>query len=750
MVAKAISDTTVNPESTQSTIKTYRDYLYKQFGESLIKRIQTHYEFDLDVMMLNATPLTPEIIYRINVGTSHIEACDIEQLALDLKNNNALPERIKQKIGADTHLQLNPKNPSDFAELVELLRVKQEDHDKIFTGRKLHGKISSWYTQGDDTLFKPWVDQQEFTQTCFQIPNRNWDCFYEDLAMILCKKHLHQKNPDGTYRVGALIPAPKEEGKPQSYYKVTSWIHNSRGIFSYTLEPACPGTGLAAIKLYRSTSVSAYNLDGASSYKNDFNPINPPGYEGAHLLEPYESEFFNSKTIPAWVGYHHLAKTCAEPAKALKAANDALISEIKAKYKKPSLEQFIRKYDSEFMELIHSCREAKLINPYKAWYLLNNSLRNTVKYKYTEESKEVKRLKSFLEQASKLPQTAAQASELLSWWSDAEQMPSEAEQALIKELRNFELTPHKTRDWSNYILDYAKEKKEDIASKQAQDIRFVGHSLGAACAQQFLVNYTAAKGRIPLPGHQVAAQIFDDPAINTADNNTFIAFGNKHADLLVALDAKFAIIRRQEAGDPVPQSGETHLGAAETPELQQKMNRWLRFDAALQKPSSRARDPQIRDYTTAHGRLYAGASSRHAWQRRWIRKRLPKIQKTDPKLAIELKEILSNNPDADYKKTNYDSRTQWNFDHPSTSRIWTDLRKQWKLPFRFTPIYAERLRTYLSAAFRSGYFLHVLPGIIAQLGKTNPPCDTAHGDWKKHCDSKGVFVVPRPLGQFEE
>ncbi len=765
LVAKEITNPDVKKEEVQEAFKAFRDYAYRHFGETAIKRIQAHYEFDLDEMINNFHPLTPEIIYRINVGSSHIEAVDIEKLAQDLKDQKILPERVQQKINPtvftpDFISSLDVNNPDHFAKLANCLNLTEAEHNKIFTGRMLHGKISSWYTQGDESLYKPWVDQQEFAQVCFKIPNRDWKCFYEDLAMIICKKHLHQKNADQTYRVGTLIPAPREPGKPQTYYKVTSWIHNSRGIYSYTLEPACPGTNLPAIKLYRSTSLSAYNLDGASSYKNDFNPINPPGYEGSHLLDPYETEFFDKRTIPVWVGYQNLAdkkiaaltsESVQDVRETLLQANRSLIESITSKYKKPTMKQYLRKYDSEFMELIQACRESGVIGAYTAWYLLSNSLRDTVLYKYNEQTKEVKYLKSFLEKAQGLPQFTSQATKLLSWWNWENRSPTESEQTFITTLTNFEtnfshdvnvdVAKSAFSSWSQFIDAYAKEKHEDVGSKIAQNLDFAGHSLGAACAQQSLVRYTTAKGRIPLPGHTISARLFDDPAINKSDNKSFIEFGNKHADLLNSLQSTYAIVRRQETRDPVPQSGEVHLGATKTSEQHQRSVKWLRFDAALQSASSKAKHPQVRDYHTAHGRLFAGASSRGAWLKSWLHERIPQLEKNDPLQAARLKDALKKIPDTDYKITYYDSRTQWDFDRPSTVKLWRSLRGLWKLPFGFDPIYAERLRTWLSAFFRSGFLYHFLPKIIAQLGQANPPDDRAHGDWKRHCDARGVFVV---------
>lgn len=608
LVGKKIDDPSVTKEQQLEALKAFNTYMYNRFGNEVIERIQTHFYTDLTKL----TCLTPEIVYRMNIGTSIQEEKDLPNPFLD------------------------------------------EEYEKIFTGRKLHGRISAWYTDGDDTLYKPWVDQQEFLQTCRKIPNRSWDCFYEDLAFILCKKHLHLKNSDGSYRVGIMIPSPVQG----LYYKVTSWTHNSYGIFSYTLE----GEGLPAIKLYRSTSSSPYNLDGLSSYKNDFNPLNSPGYEGAQYLEEFEQEFFNKRTIPAWVGY--LYQNSLE--KAQKAFNDQL----DFTSKKPSLKQFIRKHASDFTRLASLVDDHPLVqfirfDGWSTWSFLSY-LRKIVRNNLDETSYEAKEVMRFL---AEIPE----AKELLDLWNKP-----------IKQL------PKRTFESIEEMLEYARSIKETVEFKIEQDLVFVGHSLGGACAQKFLVQYIAEKGRIPLPKHKISARIFDDPAINDEDNELFIQFGNEHAELLEK--SSFEIIRRQEAGDIVPLSGETHLGATQNPERLT----WLTFDAAVLKASSKAKASEIRDYICAHARMFAAA------------------------------------PLTDYKSTPYDPLTQWDFDH--NTKKWIELSKTWKLPFWFNPEFAERVRTYLSAAGRSGFF-------NTALGLPNPPDDTAHGDWKSFCNSNGVFSI---------
>lgn len=796
LTGKLIDDEEVSAQSKIDTIKLYRAFVEKQFGKHVIDRIQTHFDFTFDNMIEHALPLTPEIVYRINVGTSYVVIGDVERIVWDLKDRRELPERIKQRaknlrVAVDS---IDIKNPDHFAKIMDLFSITEYECEKIFTGRALHGIIKSWYTQGDDELFKPWIDQQEFSQTCFKIPRRTadkaWDCFYEDLAMILCKKHLHQKDPDGTYRVGAIIPAPKQENKPQAYYKVTSLLYNSRGILSYSLEPACPNTSLPVIKLYRSTAASPYNFDGFASLKNDFNPLNSPGYEGSHLLERHERDFFKRRTIPVWVGYQYLAskklnktrESMQEVYTLLTKANKTLFAEIDAKYAKPTLKQFIRKYDSEFMDLIQNYPKHWLTGYYKAWYLLNNCLRHAVKHDYDEQSSRVLYLKAFLDEAALLPPLTEQdrklitlAKKLLAWWNWDEKVAkkknkdvNKAEDAkvaeLVKTLKEYEnhtilsngtdneLHPlwEKLKKWNLELAKYAKDKHEDLEHKENQNIDFVGHSLGAACAERFLVYYTASKGRIPVPGQTISARIFDDPAINDEDNQAFVDFGNEHADLLTALHAKYAIIRRQEAGDIVPQTGETHLGAMKTPQLLDKSVRWLTFDAAVQKASSKANHPYIRDTVTAHGRMFADAKRKIGTKelRQDKKQRVAALLKITTRTAAENAQLqrLQQELAGDYKSTKYDAYRQWEFDHPPNGKIWKELYALWYLPLPsiIDSLVLERMRSYFSAAFRSGFFLNVIPKIMrtfAQLAYDNPQGDENHGPWRRNCNAKGVLVV---------
>ncbi len=726
-------DSSVTDFQKQNAIIEYRKFVEKQFGKKIIDRIQVQYGFSFDRMIEQNQPLTAEVIYRINVGTSHVEVRDIKKLAKHLQSNRKVfPVRETLGIAKLTkNLELSGEQFSDwvngldinkekdFARLMSIYELTDAEKEKIFTGRTIRGKISGWYTLGDGTKFKPWLDQQEFSQVCYKIRQRTWDdkrnwhCFIEDLAFVLCKKHLYQKQEGGkSFRVGAIIPAPN------GYYKVTSWINNTRGIFSYTLEPTCKDSNLPAIKLYRSTSSSRYSLDGTASYKNDFSPINSPGYEGSHHLfnKKVETDFFNSRTIPVWVAYH------SQPGyDNLKRASQELIKEIEAKCEKPTLKQFIRTHDSDFLELIHKCRKNKLITRFEQWKLLDNSLRYAVRYGFDSKTNEIKKLEAFLREvpqklkaqieAIRDPELKAKAraeaeilikkaADLLEWWDGPAKNKTPEERELIVKLNEFIANSQDggvLKEWSDFLALKAKERKEDIASKTHQDLALVGHSLGGACAQRFMVYYSASTRRVPLPGHTLSAHIFDDPAINEEDNEAFIAFGNEHRKLLEKIKAKFIIVRRQEAGDFVPQSGEVHLGAVKN-ENEQKME-WLDYDAVLQAVTSKAKSPDSRDYVTPHARKF-GDEDEHG-----------------------------------VVFTRYDSHTQYQFDKPQDAQTWHKISELWELPSRIQSDTTERVRTYFSAMHRSGILK------INSLSEDNPEDDELHGNHAGNLDENGVLAV---------
>lgn len=396
------------------TMSHYRLFLVKMYGEEKISYIENCYGINLKSMAAKKEPLTPEIIYRMNIGVGNLEIQDIQALSYKLhslkKTLNSFSSELRQTSllhflqkhqtiselslveikgiyraltqtksdptlndlihwlkQFDFSLPISQFNLKQFNLLVGMLSVTQEEKEHQYTGRKIHYPIQSAYTTADVELFKPWIDQQELLQIFPDLQRKNWDHYYEKLCHIVCKKHLVRQHPVEFYRVGALIPAPQLSNGQSRWYKVASFINNGHGIVSYTLEPACHDRTLPAIKLYRSTASSPYAMDSEASMKNDVNPLNPPGYEGSHLSEEYEEHFFKERTIPIWVAYQHFAhlqlqkispthsinvKTLSTIFDHLKMATEELQKRRNTQEGYLKLATLIKKYDAEFLELL--------------------------------------------------------------------------------------------------------------------------------------------------------------------------------------------------------------------------------------------------------------------------------------------------------------------------------------------------------------------------------------------------------------
>lgn len=424
----------IHHPSKVETLKHYRSFLYAIYGEAKIQYIEKCYGIDFDKIISHQDPLTPEIIYRVNIGLGNLEIQEVEQLlhklyflSTTLKEicpndlaQSALPFlQMRQTTlnltlfeirGIYNSLLKNHKNPNlvdliqwittwdkaisvqdltqkQFNQLIEILSVTAEEREAQYTGRKICLPIQSSYTTASIEKFKPWVDQQELLQIFSDLQKNQWDHFYEKLSHIVCKKHLVRMHPTEGYRVGALIPAPKANDGTHQWYKVESFINNGRGIVSHTLTSACHNQILPDIKLYRSTSSSPYALDGPASIKNNLNPINPPGYEGSYLNERYEEDFYGRRTIPVWVGYLNQAhiklqkishnqsaiqfKCLQEIYRDLLHATEELqTSHIKWKLYL-NLPALIKKYDAELLDMIQNASQSLNISSTEYQKFLN-------------------------------------------------------------------------------------------------------------------------------------------------------------------------------------------------------------------------------------------------------------------------------------------------------------------------------------------------------------------------------------------
>lgn len=742
------SSAPIDIESSKKAIKLYKNFLIKNFGIEKLEYIEHLYSFKLDAI----TSLTPEHIYRINVGLTNLEYQDLDLL---LEHLHSLREQLKgfdeeelkepldaflQKdtclLGREAkglHQYFAKANPladlSDlhswlmalpdttksqelpieiFSEILPIIHFSDEEKKKALTGREIFGFIRSGYTNAGLGQYKPWVDQHQLTQFYPElIQNSSMTSYYEKLAHVVVKVHLAREHPTEGFRVGALIPAPPSHaGGPLRWYKVTSCVSNSYGIFSITLESACNDPSLPAIKLYRSTASSRYALHSQSTVTNDLNNFNAPGYQGIGLTDKYEEKFFKDRTIPVWLGYNIQAQndlendSLIEAVQNLRQAENALLEEFNQNHRIKSLKEIIQGHDFLLNDLerkmhpmscflaLFKCGKlskkwdyARLYQQLVKSYILKKKIKNKNAFNPRKDARE---MRSILRKIYKLENSESTKLKIKLLIQDIDnhiltnhaqkkrrEALDELNQSIYFKLRDqrieletainaqdpnaLEMANLLTNEWNNYAEDCG----ESLDQKIPGGVVMCGHSLGGACAQSHTVRWFTEKNRMPLPGNKCSLYEFDSPATNKAQNKKFLNWGTAHSSLFKNM---FEIIRRQEAGDVVVTAGEEHLGAVRSKKQEEEISSWLRFDAAVLKRNPDSKHFPICLPLTAHETRFLEGKSINTF---YTRNQLLELQKEwlaksgDPnqQKALSQIQLLLNIP-KDYICTYYTPLTQ--------------------------------------------------------------------------------------------
>lgn len=391
-------------EGMSAAADLFLEFANKTYGVHKVDYIDHKYKLGLKTI----TELTPEHVYRFNIGTTNNEIQDIvldnppggfqrlcslyektkgldPSLPLDTKCQSLLSvselrglKRVLRKndqpvLLGDFHQWMKPLlklsenaaewSPEDFNKLLPVFAPELDQFDLAYTGRRIYDVLMGAYTTAGQKEYKPWIDQQELTQVFEQLKTAtSWHAYQELLAHVVVKKHLARSHPTENYRVGALIPAPPlKPGMPVRWYKISSLVTNGYN-YGYTLVSACNDPSLPAIKLYRSTASSPYALFSSGTLLNDWNLFNSPGYLGVGLIDHYEKPFFEKRTIPVWVGYQYAADALLQetPAKLneaqglLEKSNQKLLDAYARDFRTRTLREVLRENDAILNELFLS------------------------------------------------------------------------------------------------------------------------------------------------------------------------------------------------------------------------------------------------------------------------------------------------------------------------------------------------------------------------------------------------------------
>lgn len=635
----------IEKEANRRTVQAYRQHLEAEVGVEELNYIQYRFEIDLKQMEETGAPLTPEHVYRMNVGQTNLEQQHLQALVAKLQQlREWLPQQrhedytelltaagtapdldltmrelrglyrvassraeLSQWLDSILPLRLTTScdlSPEQFNKLLAVLRIPPEEQkmwSHQFTGRLIqHLPISGFYTMDDGsgrTVFKPWLDQHELVQSFVDLRTNNWDLYLEQISHIACKKHLVRRHPTDGWRVGALIPAPLDSAGNQRWYRVDYCVDDDAGDFHYFLRPACQDNSLPRILLFRSTASDGYAMNGTASVLTDVNPLTSPGGSHHHAVNKYVLPYIKSCTVPLWTVYLQKAKREVTALREEVERNDALKSALDPASSMSDQDRFIHLS----RQLANWRSTIKLLD--RAMILMATSQINETRAKLTEGSL------SDLE--------ADQTERHLLGLTDEKRIHQRHLDRPFKvpDLMNAEnllIMQHQLEEVEKRALHIAQkldklraDSHEREQDKEASDVIFTGHSLGGSLAQSWLYHAVINLGRIPVNGHRYILNAMDAPGgVSPSEAREFTSFCHRHRKILKDYNHSWLIDHQFEYGDFVGEAGGMHLGGVNPDAQPEDQEYWTTFRARFVRPLPDAQHPAIRDILGAHGRRY--------------------------------------------------------------------------------------------------------------------------------------------------
>ena len=637
-------------EENRAAVREYLDFCNGEYGAKKVREVTSYYKIDFDQMLKRGDPLTPEHIYRMNMGVNHIEAEDLIELSnkiaamppafakdetdrplsdftqelyqwgfsrrelfgitrqLPSNRENRQPtvgEFIEWIKGMQTSAQSLCKRAEETPnqiyshlphliereksnQLIEVYQIPQEDREALFTGRKIHHTLTSGYTGADKREFKPWLDQQNCLQAFSELQQASGFAWEETLTHVLVKQQLIQPNQEGEWKVGTLIPAPNEPDGKKRWMQVTSFSDNQRGDVHYTLEPVGSSSHSPTVILCRSTASKPYQTSSTDSIGSDIS-MYPPGYSGKGRADYHELPFYQDRTLPLWVAY------------ASRQATSLREKSIDLTASKEQLREILQQMEKEWEQLQGGRDWKKVVQRPKK----QNDPR--------EYFNALMRLASFLD-----PRALRNclAREIQAWDQGNRVFPSNETLETIENakenLKKFIIEQKKhieeatdlnaMQEANSHFLTFARTLGEHPDQKISTSLHFQGHSLGGALAQQKLVHCLIDQNRIPLQGQNCVVHAFDGPGIAKRDARKFEAYLNRHEELLSHFNAPWQLNLHFEDRDFVPLGGEKHLGS-----YQERERNCLQFNAVVRKSKAESSNQQMYDAKIAHSTRFGYA-----------------------------------------------------------------------------------------------------------------------------------------------
>lgn len=568
----------------------FKKSIQNLYGDRTISHAKLVYGIDLDAMIKDGAPLYPDVVFKFNIASMHIEMRDSELLLGKLKavqkmisgKNEQLeklplsdmlttdfsiresrglikaiqkfsgikdvPNVLQVKQFLLSLLKNDPQNPTemkskDFNVLISMIQPTHEEFARACTGRKIIDRaIMGFHTEGDKNVEDKCRDLFELRHIFEKLRKTDdWKNWYAQLAYVAVKKSLYTEIPDPEnsektiINVGLLIPGPKDSNGNDRWYRVESFINNEEGDVNYHLVPVTDdcvnkdGELCPFVKLYRSTASNTNTVGSDDSLAADLNPFDDaPNTGSPDVAYPYEKPYFDSLSIPAWVSFLEIAQ------------------KVKANYEHPT-------------SILDEKQKNYLKTKYQKYYL--RSLHYFVNS--NKEHKDVERAQSLLVSLLKTP-------------SDKLYIEADA-----------------------FIYKTADEAKELREYKIERPVTYVGQSLGGGLSQHNTHRLMFEKGRLMLGGGMCVS--FCGPGIGEEKNAKFYEAGREYRAIFKHLLKKPIVIDHNfEAHDFVPTVGKDKIG---TRHFQIKDKVWLNWSGGIYTPLPTATSKEITTAPT-HGRTF--------------------------------------------------------------------------------------------------------------------------------------------------
>jgi hypothetical protein len=301
---------TSTDEENSKVIDLYSKWVIEEFGKRRALNVQDRLGFDLSQMKRRGEPLTPEHIFKMNMGLCTVDLQDLEDFYWRVTHDGKLSKReVRSRLTKGIIGRHAPDSFRDFQtqewhnRIVDALMPTESELERAFCGRKIEGRaVAGAKTQGDGAVPDPSYDLFELFHIFPDLRKEDWNNYHELLAHIVVKKQLFTKGACQDWRVGLVIPAPSDRGMKR-WMVVSSVLNDNGGSLNYGLEPLRKLDPLPMIKLYRSTTFQSSQMSPMDTVAADLNPYGSPGTLNPGAGDKYELIDFDKSTIPLWMGY---------------------------------------------------------------------------------------------------------------------------------------------------------------------------------------------------------------------------------------------------------------------------------------------------------------------------------------------------------------------------------------------------------------------------------------------------------------